>query len=268
MPQTRNSWILWTVVACLVIAALGWFLAISPRLDDRDALVSESDDLRGANDVLDIEVAALRTQFAQLDERKAELAALQVPLPTDLDISSLVNEIIFVGESTGVVLSEVTPGVAANVVPAVVAAAPAPEPAPEPSAESTDQATEATPEPAPSSASTSDIEPLAALPITLVAYGSYDEAASFLRELQNATSRYVLVSSMTVDALVPAEETEGVPAIDEGDLKITVTAYSFAYADMTTQILEEVEAAEPVPLPVRPEGRSQFRPVEGAVPAG
>ena len=103
---------------------------------------------------------------------------------------------------------------------------------------------------------------LVAIPLSLTAFGSYDEITAFLGDLQNGTSRYVLVASMQVDASVPAPESSGMPELVEGGLKVVVVAYAFAYADASDQALRILEATELLPLPVRPDGRSQFQPVK------
>ena len=258
MPQTRNAWILWTMVACSIVVAFGWYFGVSPNLEERDVIVAETEELTSANDILDIEVSALRAQFAELDIRKAELASLQVPLPNDVEIASLLSELDTVAGRTEVALTDVVASSAVTVAPAVEVA-PAPASAPEATTAGADETpSEVAAAPAPSA-----VEPLVAIPLSLTAFGTYDEITIFLQELQNSTSRYVLVASMQVDAAIPGPESSGVPEVAEGDVKIVLVAYAFAYADASDQASRILESAEVLPLPVRPDGRSQFRPVEG-----
>ena len=256
MPQTRNAWILWTVVGCAILVSFGWFLGVSPMLEERATILTETEELASSNDILDVEVSSLRSQFAELDLRKAELAGLQVPLPTDLEMSSLVSEIDTVATGAGVVLTEVGASSAIAVIPPV-----GPAPAPEPTPASTDATSSEVAAPV-STPVTNAVDPLVTIPLSLTAFGSYEEITAFLRDLQNTTSRYVLVSSMQVDAPTPAPESAGAPEIAAGDLKVVIVAYGFAYADLSDQLLRLLEPAEVLPLPGRPDGRSQFQPVE------
>ena len=244
MRLTRQSLIIGTVVLSLVVCALAWFLLISPKRDEAQATRDETANLESSNDVLAVSVVDLREKFARLDEYKAELAAAQTKVPQDLVIASVVLEVETAAVANGVVLAELSPS-DGQVVRSGALATPSDATAPA----STDEA----------GGGPTEADGLVAYPVSMTVYGSYDETTAFVSQIQTMTERYVLVTGTQIEATVEAPALpDGTPDLEPGDMKTIVNAY--VYALPSAEPAATPDDAEPVPLPVRPEGKSIVLP--------
>lgn len=245
MRLSRQSLILGTVVLSLVLCALAWFLLISPKRDEAAATRDETAVLTSANDLLAVEVADLRDKFSRLDEYKGQLAAAQIKVPTDLSMATVVAELELAAIAHGVTLAEVTPADGQTLRASAGGAAPA---------DATPAADGTTPTP-----SSPVAEELVAFPVTITVYGSYDETTAFVSLVQTIMERYVLVSGTQIEALGEAAPLpDGTPALEPGDLKMIVNGFVFALPAQAPDAAGE--EGEPLPLPLRPEGKDIIVP--------
>ncbi|MCR6647360.1 MAG: hypothetical protein NVV70_04160 [Cellulomonas sp.] len=73
--NAKRAWIGGTAFAAAVLAAGSWFFAVSPNLTAASERRAEAEDTRAFNDVLNLKLAKLKSDFGKLDTYKADLAA-------------------------------------------------------------------------------------------------------------------------------------------------------------------------------------------------
>ena len=160
MKSSAASWIAGTVIVSLLLAVATWFLVISPKQDDIDAIKLETTNVESQNDLTEMKIAVLRKQFERLDEYKAELAAIQLQIPTTAQLAEYTKEAAAAAEANQVTLVSWSPGVPLSVVPVV----------------SLDPAAEAGALP--------EIPGLVAVPVGMTVVGTYQKSLNFLESLQ------------------------------------------------------------------------------------
>lgn len=239
----KGPWVAGTVVVAAAMAAGGWFGVISPTLDEATEVRDQAASQRDQNDLLQLQVAKLEADFAKLDEYKAQLATARSQIPATADLSSYLRQIDERAAADGVTITALAPGVPEIVTLATPAAgdtaatqpaagdAGTPEPTPtetaSPDATVEDPSDTATAAPTP----TLDLGGLVAVPMSVTVVGSYPSAAQFLDDLQHATQRLLLVTSVTATALEESEATATRPATAPGDVELVVTGYTYVLPD-------------------------------------
>ena len=119
MKSQAASWIAGTVIVSLLLAVATWFLVISPKQDDIDAIKLETTNVNSQNELTEMRIAVLQKQFERLDEYKAELAAIQVQIPTTAQLAEYTKEAAAIAETNQVTLMNWSPGTPLTVVPVV-----------------------------------------------------------------------------------------------------------------------------------------------------
>src|SRR5260370_21781863 len=79
----KNQKIALGVMACVVVAALGYFLLLSPKQTERDLLRQQSEQVRGELAQAQALEASLRGFRAQAEALRKRLEAAQERLPTE-----------------------------------------------------------------------------------------------------------------------------------------------------------------------------------------
>lgn len=168
MLSNRTSrWSMATALICVVVLAASWFLLISPRRAEATQIRGQVTAAGEQASELEFQIAQLKAEFADLDERKAELAAIHEELPSAAEIPALVRELQTMAAASGVTLNSITPGAAAVI------------------AEDETMVAE-----------TAQAGAVLQVPINLNITGEYFEAALFLKKLQTGLSRAYLVSAL------------------------------------------------------------------------
>lgn len=266
MSSARNNWIIGTAIVCIGLLLAGWFLIISPKLDEADASRSDTEAVRAQNDITAAKVAVLAKQFAELDASKAELAGLEVGIPTHENLSAYLTTVNDLAVLHQVTVVSMTPSLPIPVVQPEVSEEAVPVPVPSEtedasSDEGEDAAEEPTDEPTtiegsviPGAPTTVDpvITGFATVPFTLTLVGPYANTVAFISDLQTATARLVLVSGVNIVSQPDAAAREGRPATVAGDLETVVSGYTYVLVNplsLAEELLAQV-GAEPAPLPV------------------
>jgi hypothetical protein len=272
MSQAKSGpWVAGTVFGAIVILLAAWFLGISPTLASAQDTASQAQAQRDQNALLQVKIASLKKQFADLDKYKAELAGLQLQIPTGLKLADYKRQLnaIALAHSVTIVSIDVSPSLA--VVPAVPAgSAPAPDPSatPDPAA-TTDPATSdgtSTDGTATGPTGPKPIPGFVQVPISLEIMATWANGVAFLQDLQAVTPRLFLVTGITGTSQAVAEAGAGRPATALGDLDLIVTGSAFVLTPSAPAVVPPTDpAAKPPVLPVPPGGNHPKNPL---VPIG
>lgn len=274
MRATRSAgWVFGTVVLILAIFAGTWFFAASPRFEDAAETASLAEDTRSRNDLLELENAQLKADFANLDTYKAELAELQAQIPLAAELSDYSRTIDAIAVSTGVFVTAVSPGVPTAVTfPTPLTPAPEPEPTSEETetdtveadggetGDITDVATNAAADEPTAQTGPTQIDGFVAVPFQITVVGPYANVSAFLGALQTGQERLFLVTGVDAVQQDAQDASGGRPAVAAGDLELTVRGFTYVLQDPSapTPVAPASDSAE-VPLPAS--DRNPFAPL-------
>ncbi|WP_456788505.1 hypothetical protein [Cellulomonas sp. P5_C5] len=231
MGGKTSTWIGGAVVVAVLIMVGGWFVAISPTLDSASVATADAESAEARNDQLRLQLATLKKQFEHLDEYKAELAAAQVEIPTEADLTGYTRQIDALGLAAGLTVVSVVPGVPTDVAPVLTQ----PEPVVVDPAETTEGGeAEATPAPADGEVvepaaptGPAPIEGFVAVPVDITVLGGVANATTFLSSLQAQGQRLFLVTALRGTGQGDAEASGGRPATKVGDVELTISGYIY-----------------------------------------
>ncbi|QTE28009.1 hypothetical protein [Pengzhenrongella sicca] len=247
----RSTWIGGAVFVALVIFAAAWLLAISPNLAAASDSRAQAETTRQSNVALESAITALKVQFDQLPELKAELTKLQEEIPTGAALAALVRDLSDTAAANEVAITALSPSAAVSVVAPVVA-----EPVAPTEAASTDTSAEtATTTEAPVPAA---IEGLVAIPLSITVQGSYANTLAFLDDVQQASARLFLVGGLGARALEAAAAGGGRPEVQAGDQEIIITGFAYVLTNPTAAPIAENTS----PLPAAVPGKNPFLATE------
>lgn len=271
MRGTRaTGWVVGTVLGVIAIFALTWFFVAAPRFEAAAETMLQVENTRSQNELLALKNAQLKSDFAKLEEYKAEVATLQAQMPAEARLADLTREVDRLAEANGVFLLEVTPGPGQVFMPAVppAVAAPAPE---APPADGTDEELSTESEtgtiadvaegaaPAAPSAPTAP-EGMVAVPFGVKVVGTYAQTTAFLEALQTQMPRLYLVTKVDATRQTEQEGTPSRPATADGDLELSVNGFTYVLLD-TAVVPPPVEGEEPAPVPLPSSDRNPFAPL-------
>lgn len=260
MSAPRSGpWIGGTVAVSLTLGLAGWFLAISPTLATASETRTAAQAQEDQNGVAEARIASLKEQFTQIDQLKAELAAMRLQIPTSYDLAAYQRELTTLAGNHSVVITSLQTGPA---MPVTVAAA-EPAAAPAEDAESTGSTAEAGTDAAATPAPAAPSGPVGfyAMSTSLNIVGSYQNVLGFLSSLQTGSQRLLLVESLTGTALTESEAAGGRPATVLGDLELAVTGSLYVLTPSATAPPVVDPAAAPPALPVPDPAKNPFAPL-------
>lgn len=179
-----KMWVSATVLAAVVIFAVGYFLALSPQKSHAASLRAQASQQQQQNDSLKGQIATLRKQEAQVPSEQAEIAKIKGMIPDTPALPGYVRFLNSAASASHVELLSISP-----VAPAAVKAV-APTATASPSASSGSGTTGA--------ATTSAAgQNLSAIRLTLTVNGDYFALQQFLAQLEKST-RTTIVSSVAM----------------------------------------------------------------------
>lgn len=266
--MTKNAratgWVAGTVALILAIFAATWFFLAGPRFDAAAQTMLDAENAAARNDLLVIQNAKLRTDFESLDAYKAEVAALQVQIPADEQISDYLRTLDAVATAQQVFLADFSPAVPLTFSP-VPQAAPVPAPPAEleteadvaAAAEQDGTLDDLAAQPPAGPVATTAPDGMVSIPFTMTVSGTYANGINFLQAIQTGTDRLMLVTKVDGFRQQAQDGTEFRPAVAEGDVQFLVSG--FLYVLPTADTMPPDEETEPVPLPSS--DRNPFAPL-------
>ncbi|MGW6130585.1 hypothetical protein ACWFNE_11220 [Cellulomonas sp. NPDC055163] len=263
MALSTTTWVGGSVFAAVLALAGGWTLGVSPQLDAAEEAQLQQVTVEDQNIVLQRDLVELEAQFANLDQYRADLAALEAQIPPTAELSEYLRQVSTVVDSTGAFLVSVKPGEPVTVAEAVAAAASSSGAVAAPAAPAEGEASEggetAAPAedpatagaPAPSTTSVAPVDPVitgfTAIPIDISLLGSVQNVTNALNQLQTGTTRLMLVTGISGSGTDAKEASEGKPATNLGDLELTLSGYLWVVQPPAAPATDD--GTSPAPLP-------------------
>jgi Tfp pilus assembly protein PilO len=209
--MNSKMWILIAAILSVAVLAMGWFLGVSPKLDEMNSANDQRASVEQQNKLHETRVAELKKQFENIDELKEKLAEFQLALPPGDELSTFLGQLHALEASSGVLLTKF----AASDGQSYVAA---------PGATTNPLVT---------------ADNFVAITIDLTVTGTRGQVIDFLNDLQYG-DRLFLVTKLTV-----AQDQSGSSGSEEGAVGgYTGTITGFVY------VLVDPSAPPPTPTPV------------------
>jgi hypothetical protein len=268
MAAKKGTWIGGTLFVAAVIGAGTWFGAVHPTLAAAASLRAETDQVNQSNAVLQTKVKKLAADYKNLPQYKQQLEALRVQVPTTAQLSDYVRQVQQIAAARTVVVTNISPGTAATfTVPAPAAAPAAPAATASPTATPSPDAssTTATGVAGTSSAAAASQVPagMADITVAITVLGSYDNTLAFLNDLQTATPRLFLVTSLQATAQKEAAAGGGKPATHVGDQELVITGLLYVLPDPTSTTAGPAPTTTAPALPAPVPGKNPLVPTAG-----
>ena len=229
--MNNRIWIIATAMISIVVLALGWFLGISPQLDQAVSNLAEKSSVEATNADHEVELAMLMKQFESIDEITAELEGLREQLPPEARYAEFLRQVDDIADSSKISFATSLIG---NPEVFVMPAA---------QVDSDSVATE--PE---ADAPQNTLSSILAIPITLEVTGSYRTVLDFVQKMQTGT-RIFLVTGLSGSTEEVKSTVEGVPSTSV--MRLIVSGYIYVVSD-PTYVAPETESSEPE-VPEEPE---------------
>lgn len=179
-------WIIGAGAALVIIALLGWTLGISPLVDQASAANAQVATITSTNQASQLQLQKLKSEYANIDQFKKDLAALRVSIPSDASLASFLKEINTLCDQNHVELQSVAiadatlyvnPNSTVSAVP-VAGSTATPTPTPTAAAGATTTTT------APVATAGSKAGDFVLLPVTISYSGSFSDVMSFTGGVQ------------------------------------------------------------------------------------
>jgi Tfp pilus assembly protein PilO len=205
--EKLKQYVVLAVLGSIVVLAAGWFLLVSPKRTEAEALRTQAAGQVTANSQLETQLTVLKAQAKDLPKQQARLAAVAAKIPSTPALPALIRALTTASTSAGVELVSVTPA-----TPAVIAGAPT---------------TAQTPAAA---APPSDAGQLAAIPLTLNIVGGYFQVEQFVANLESLPRSLRVTNLKLTPGTNPVKP--GTGNVDDGKtLSSTVTGTVFMAAN-------------------------------------
>ena len=115
-----KQWIAFTVLGVFAVLAAGWFLLVSPKRADADALGQQAASQVTANSTLQTQLAVLKSQAKNLPQQQAQLAKVAAKIPDNPAEPALIRALDSAATAAGVELVSISPSLpTAAAAPAV-----------------------------------------------------------------------------------------------------------------------------------------------------
>jgi len=264
MGDKKRTWIGGTAFVAVILAVAAWFLLVSPNLAEASETRGEIEDAQAFNDVLNLKLTKLKSDFGKLDDYKAQLAEAETHIPATAQLETYLDGLDAVAVQHEVTITSVTAGTPEEFA--------LPKPAKAPTDEATDSPAGDGGDANASDAASTDGAPkedegpkvpdgLTAVPVSVTVLGTYEHTMAFLDSVHQENPRVFLVSALTGTSQHESEAASGKPATAEGDQELVITGYIYVLPNLVN-MLNGIDTEEPGPLPVNP-GKNPLLPVQG-----
>jgi len=264
-----SAWYVGTALAIVLVLAGSWFGFTSSVFAEAGRLHDEAEQAEHQNSLIQARVQALQADFARLDEYRAEIAALQVGIPTHAELSPFIRAVSELADEHGVFVVDIQPASPAIIVPvnpvADEDAGDATSDAP------SDGEAEPSPEPPPADGPVAGgtgetraeavIEGFAGLPVLFHMMGAEEDVAAFVDSIQTELERLFLVTTIRETGLEDTAAAAGKPELFVGWVEAEIVGYVFVLRDALAADADPDDEQQTLP---RPTDRNPFIPIDGS----
>ena len=103
-----QKWYAGAAAASLVVLAGGWFLLVSPQKASADEIVTQTASVNSANATTEMQIAALKAEFAQLPQLQSQVALIRQHIPQTPNEPTLIRTLTKAASAAGVHLVSTT----------------------------------------------------------------------------------------------------------------------------------------------------------------
>lgn len=103
--SNNKIWILLAAVVSVGVLALGWFVGVSPKLDEMTLANTQRADVDARNVAQEQAIEVLKKQFENIETLKQDLTELQWAVPPGDDLSTFLGQLHDLESSSGVTLT-------------------------------------------------------------------------------------------------------------------------------------------------------------------
>ena len=227
-----KQWVVFTVLGVFAVLAVGWFLLVSPKRADAEALGAEAATQNASNSTLQTQLAVLKAQAKNLPQQQAKLAAVAAKIPDNPAEPALIRALDAAATAAGVELVSIAPS-----QPVASVAQPAAPVAP---------------------VAAGGVRPAAAgagvlqtITVSINVVGSYFQLEQFFDGLENLSR----ATKVTGFALTPGENplkpsaAKARPVNDGSSLATTITAQVYLASGRPAAVAVTVPGQPTTPLP-------------------
>lgn len=209
--NTNNRlWIVGSAILTIAVLVMGWFLGVSPKLDEASNADQQRTQVEAQNVVHEQDVKTVKKQFEQLPALKGQLSIVRAAVPKDDDLSTFLGELHALEQANGVSLTTFTSADGRPYTPV----------------KSTTASTVSTTNPL--------ITPdnFVAIPVTLAVTGDQPSVMNFMQGLQNG-DRLFLVTDFTLDQ-----------DKDDGMYTASISGFVYVLLDQASQPAKAPKASD------------------------
>ncbi len=214
-----KQWIAFTVLGVFAVLAAGWFLLVSPKRADADALRQQAAKQVADTSTLETRLAVLKSQAKDLPQQQAKLAAVAAKIPDNPAQPALIRALSSAATAAGVELISIAPSAPTAAIAATVTAPVAPVAASGSPAAASPAAGKL-----PAATAATTVGALQSIPVAINIAGSYFQIEQFLDGLENL-SRATKVTGFGLapgpNPVKPASTGSGAAPVDNGKTLVT-----------------------------------------------
>lgn len=248
-----GGWIGGAAFVAVIIMLVAWFFAISPTLATASDTRVESQAQQNENELARVKINNLKKQFLKIDEIKAELAAVQLQIPTKHDLAVFQKQLAAVALAHQVTIVSVAVAPAKELAPPAAAVA-------ETDVTTTETSGSSTPAPTTPTAPVGAAG-LYALATSIDVLGRYPDVVAFLQDVQTGIQRLFLVDSISATGQQQTAASAGRPATVPGDLELVITGSLYVLADTAASTATPTPTTPPPALPIPDAAKNPFVPI-------
>lgn len=222
---SSKPWIIGGALLCVVLAAVAWFMFISPQLDDQASTEQQTADTELQNSVLQQRIVKLRADSEHVGDLRQQIDAERAGLPSDHRMDAFTDQLTAQAADAGVTLVSITPAaptLVTNAAPAAPTTASPASPAdgsgPTAAAESAAGAADASAESVDAAAGGGAAAPAASagpagqiysIAVTVVGNGTMAANRELLAKIEKQGPRRALVTSASFAPVVSQQPAPG-----------------------------------------------------------
>lgn len=110
MSARNRIWLIAIVMFAVAVIALGWFVGVSPRLDEAKQADSDRAEVESTIGIYEQQLAKLKSDFEGIDDLRAQLSSIEAKLPQTPEYAEYLALMTGLTEGTGAGVSAVTWG--------------------------------------------------------------------------------------------------------------------------------------------------------------